>query len=159
MRSSRLLFLSLLGALPWMADEVPPAPRQPIAYSHKTHVGLGLKCAECHTMPGKGEAATFPAESKCMSCHSAIKTDSPEIQKLAAYHRDKKPVPWVRVYKLPDYVWFSHKTHSKSKCETCHGPVAEREVLAREKPITMVACMACHEDTGASNECNFCHNP
>jgi hypothetical protein len=159
MRSSRLLFLSLFAALMWTAEQTPTAPVQPIPYSHKTHIAVGLKCADCHTMPGKGEMATFPPESKCMACHASIKTDSPAIQKLATYHRDKKPVPWARVYKLPDYVWFSHKRHAKSTCEACHGPVAQRDVLARELPITMVACMACHEDHNAPNECNVCHNP
>ena len=58
---------------------------QPVAYSHKTHIALGLKCVECHTMPGKGEVAGFPPESRCMACHIAIKKDSPEIRKLAGY--------------------------------------------------------------------------
>ncbi|MBI1787412.1 MAG: cytochrome c3 family protein [Acidobacteria bacterium] len=132
---------------------------QPIPYSHKTHLKLGLKCAECHTLPGKGEAAGYPPESKCMACHAQVKRDSAAIGKLAGYFQLKKPVPWQQIYRLPDYVWFSHKRHSKSACETCHGPVAERDVIVKEKAITMVACMACHEDTSAPNECNSCHNP
>jgi hypothetical protein len=135
------------------------AQQQPIRYSHKVHVQLGLKCGDCHTMPGKGEAATFPPEAKCMSCHTAVKADSPEIRKIAEFAASKKPIPWVRVYQLPGYVWFSHKRHAKSGCETCHGPVAERDQLAKEKPITMVTCMDCHESTGAANECDSCHNP
>lgn len=135
------------------------AAEQPLPYSHKTHVKLGLRCAGCHTMPGKGEMATFPPESLCMTCHASIKKDSPAIQKLAAFAKDKKPAPWVRIYKLPDYVWFSHKVHmKKAACETCHGPVAERDVVKQEKPITMAACMACHDETNALNECNTCHS-
>jgi c(7)-type cytochrome triheme protein len=66
----------------------------------------------------------------------------------------------VRIYRLPDYVWFSHKVHSKKvTCESCHGAVAERNVLTRAKPITMKACMACHDEAEAPNECNTCHNP
>lgn len=143
---SPLLCLSLLVA-------------QPIAYSHRTHVRLGLKCAGCHPMPGKGAAAGLPPESLCMSCHADTKGDSPQIRKLAEFHKQRKPVPWVRVYKLPEYVWFSHKRHGKTVCETCHGPVAERDVIVKERPITMKACMDCHEEKGASLECNFCHNP
>ncbi len=136
------------------------AADQPLPYSHKTHVALGLKCSGCHTMPGKGEMATFPPESLCIGCHSFIKKDSPHIQKLATFAREKKPVPWVRVYRVPDYVWFSHRIHSKgAKCETCHGDVAARDVVKQEKPITMAACMSCHEETNAPNECNTCHNP
>ena len=29
-------------------DPVGYAPAQPIAYSHKTHLALGLKCSGCH---------------------------------------------------------------------------------------------------------------
>src|SRR5207244_8183725 len=79
---------------------------QPIPYSHKTHVALGMKCNGCHTMPGNGEAATFPSESLCMGCHASVKKDSPHIQKLAEFAKEKKQVPWVRGYRLPDYVRF-----------------------------------------------------
>ena len=135
------------------------AAEQPIPYSHKTHVALGLKCLGCHTMPGNGEMATFPPESLCMGCHATVKKDSPHIRKLAEFARDKKPAPWVRVYRAPDYVWFSHKIHVKQTgCERCHGPVGERSVLTREKSINMAACMACHEEMEAPNECNTCHS-
>jgi hypothetical protein len=110
-------------------------------------------------MPGNGEMATYPPESLCMSCHATVKKDSPNIKKLAEFAKEKKPVPWVRIYKLPDYVWFSHKVHmKKATCETCHGPVAERSVLTKEKPINMTSCMSCHDETDAPNECNICHN-
>ena len=146
----RLLFLSFF---------VLAAAEQPIPFSHKTHVALGLQCASCHTMPGKGEAATFPAESTCMECHAAVKKDSAAIQKLTDFARKKEPVPWVRVYKLPDYVWFSHKVHGKAAgCGKCHGDVAALGVMVKEKPIDMNSCMSCHDEHKASNECNLCHN-
>jgi len=136
------------------------AVEQPLPYSHKTHVALGLKCLGCHVMPGDGEMATLPPESLCMGCHTSVKKDSPHIRKLAAFAQSKKPVPWKRVYRLPEYVWFSHKVHTKgTTCERCHGPVAERDQMKQEKPLTMIACMACHDETGALNECNTCHNP
>jgi hypothetical protein len=139
-----------------------PAVQQPIPYSHKTHLKLGLTCADCHTLPGKGSAAGFPPESKCMRCHTAVKAESAHIRKLAAYAQEGREVPWVRVYKLPDYVWFSHRRHhvnARIGCETCHGPVSERDAIVKEKPIDMRSCMACHEERNASNECSFCHNP
>ena len=95
-----------------------------------------------------------------MQCHAAVKRDSAAIQKLAAFVKEKKPVPWVRVYKLPNYVWFSHKVHSSSAaCAKCHGDVAARDVMVKEKPIDMNSCMNCHDEEKASNECNVCHNP
>jgi hypothetical protein len=97
-----------------------------------------------------------------MACHAAIKADSPAIQKLAESEKSQKPVEWVKVYKVPDYVWFSHQTHAvdaKVACDECHGPVAEREVIFKEKPTSMVSCMECHAKHEAPNDCDLCHNP
>jgi len=111
-------------------------------------------------MPGKGEAATFPPETKCMECHVAVKKDSPAIEKLVKFVKKKEPVPWVRVYKLPEYVWFSHKIHSAAAtCDKCHGEVGKKDVVVKEKPIDMNSCMNCHDEHKAPNECNVCHNP
>ena len=97
-----------------------------------------------------------------MVCHATIKAETPGIQKLAAYYKDRQPVPWVQVYLLPDFVFFSHKTHiqrGKVACETCHGPVAEREVITKEKSISMKACVDCHAERHARVACNTCHSP
>ncbi|MBM3776235.1 MAG: cytochrome c3 family protein, partial [Acidobacteria bacterium] len=108
-----------------------------------------------------GDFAELPATSVCMSCHSQIKPDSPHIQKLAGFHDERKPVPWKRVYRIPDYVFFNHRQHvtaARAGCETCHGPVAERDVLRKEKDTSMAACMDCHRSNGASLACNYCHD-
>ena len=136
------------------------ALQQPIPFSHRAHTAEGVKCLDCHAIRKPGFAAGLPKEETCMACHSTIKTDSQSVQKLANYFKDKKPVPWVRVYRVPDYVWFSHESHHKVAqiaCETCHGPVAERDVLTKEKPTSMASCMECHAARKAPNECNFCH--
>lgn len=142
-------------------EKLPGDPvAQPIAYSHKQHLAMGLKCANCHTMPGEGYLATYPKESFCMSCHTAVKKESPEIQKLAAYAAKKEAVPWKRVYRVPDIVWFNHAQHvndAKIECGTCHGEVAKREVLFQEKSTSMGTCMACHAMEGAPNGCDTCH--
>src|SRR3954452_4641731 len=88
--------------------------QQPVPYSHKTHLALGLKCNSCHTNPDPGELMGYPAENFCMTCHQAVKPDSPHIQKLAAAAKEKKRIPWVRVYCLPAYVYFSHRVHTEA---------------------------------------------
>jgi len=136
------------------------APQQPIPFGHRAHTTVGVKCLDCHAIRKPGFAAGLPKEETCMACHSTIKTDSQTVQKLANYFKEKKSVPWVRVYRVPDYVWFSHESHHKVAqiaCETCHGPVAERDVLTKEKPTSMASCMECHAARKAPNECNFCH--
>ena len=135
------------------------AQQQPVPYSHKTHLALGLKCSSCHKNPDPGEVMGYPAESFCMGCHEAVKPDSPHIRKLAAAAAEKKHLPWVRVYRLPDYVYFSHRvhTHAGVACETCHGPVRERDVITKEVTHNMHSCMACHTASKARNDCATCH--
>ena len=140
-----------------------PPPEQPIPYSHKLHVGkLGLKCAECHPGDRDGFMMEYPSERKCMGCHAAIKTDSPHVEKLAEFADAGKSVPWARIYRVPDYVWFAHASHTDDAgiaCQACHGPVAEREKLFKEKATNMIACMDCHAEKDAPNDCDFCHDP
>lgn len=132
--------------------------QQPVPYSHKTHLALGLKCDSCHKNPDPGESMGFPAESFCMGCHQAVKADSPHIGKVAAAAREKKPIPWVRVYQLPTYVYFSHRVHTAgATCDSCHGPVRERDLTTKEVVHTMRSCMACHDATKAKNDCKACH--
>ncbi len=135
------------------------AVEQPIPYSHKTHLTMGLKCNGCHTNPDPGEMMKFPAVATCMGCHNAVKTDSPHIQKLAAASQEKKEIRWVRVYQIPGYVSFNHRLHTEGgvTCETCHGPVRERDVLTKEVKQDMGTCMACHSKMKVSNDCTFCH--
>lgn len=153
--------LALLAQAERPAVEAPPPP-QPIPFNHKVHVGFGIKCLNCHALKEPGAYAGYPKENLCMTCHETIKSDSPAIQKLAEHAKMGKPIPWVKIYKVPEYVWFSHQAHHKGaaiECETCHGPVAEREVIVNERPTSMQSCMACHAKRGASNDCGFCHNP
>ena len=140
----------------------PPAPIQPVAYSHKTHLALGMQCQTCHANPAPGDLMTFPATSTCMGCHAKIATDKkkPSIQKLAEYDKSKTPVPWVRVYTaLPGTGW-SHRKHLDAgmKCEMCHGPVAQMDVMAKVKSVTsMGGCRDCHNSHNAPTTCVTCH--
>jgi predicted CXXCH cytochrome family protein len=145
-------------------DPVGYAPAQPIAYSHKKHLALGLNCSSCHGTKGteedEGFAMGFPKEDFCMSCHSSVKKDSPEIVKLAKAAADKKPVEWKRVYRLMPIVWFSHSVHvedAKIECRTCHGDVASMSVTSKARVLNMKDCMDCHAERGAPNGCDTCH--
>ncbi len=158
-----LAWLIPVAALLAQHEPKPPvgsAPTQPVPYSHKVHLGLGLKCVECHKTVMEKSAAGLPAESLCMNCHRVIKTESPAIRTLAQFHQEKKTVPWVRVYLLPNFVYFSHKRHhvkARIECAECHGDLASQEVVRKEKPIGMSACMACHDQRKANNNCDACH--
>lgn len=133
--------------------------RQPILFNHKIHVEKGVKCLDCHKGAEKKRQAGLPEMKDCMVCHQTIATDNAEIQKMTMLVRDGIKLDWVRVYKTPDFVFFSHKNHVKAgeTCETCHGPVATRAVLAKEVSTNMTACMNCHVERQATTECYFCH--
>jgi hypothetical protein len=152
----RVMLVPLCALLLHAAD----APTQPIPFSHKVHAGtMKLACKMCHSNPDPGEAMTIAGVGRCMECHSAIKTGSPSIQRLAQYAKDGHEVPWVRIYRLPGFVDFSHREHlaAGNTCEECHGPVAEREELSKEKETNMGACRACHAAKKASEHCAYCH--
>ena len=103
----------------------------------------------------------IPAADLCMKCHTSVKADSPAIQKLAEFAKDKRDIRWERIYEIPTYVTFSHRTHTTSgnTCAECHGPVAERDQLFREVDMSMTGCMNCHSMKGASTDCSYCHEP
>jgi cytochrome c3-like protein len=140
------------------ADHTPPA--QPVAYSHQTHLALGLECSFCHTNPEPGNLMTFPPTSTCMSCHTTVATKKPSIQKLASLAKSEQPIPWVRVYTLTAGVNWTHRKHLEAgiKCETCHGQVADMAVMSQATSVTsMGVCINCHKLHAAPTVCQTCH--
>lgn len=146
---------------PTPAPATPPdAPTQPIPFNHKLHIQTAkMACTDCHESRGNGSIVAIPQPPKCMLCHVAIATDKPDIQRLAAAAKNEETIPWVRVYRVPSFVTFSHKTHTAAgnTCEECHGPVAERTAIALEKPTSMGNCVACHQAKQAPVTCDTCH--
>lgn len=138
----------------------PPPPAQPIPFSHKLHIGeLNLECKTCHANPDPGERMGLAAPAACMECHSTVGADSPAIQKLAAFAKNRREIRWARIYEIPAYVRFSHRTHltAGTTCAECHGQVKEREQLYREVDLSMAGCVNCHRARKASIDCAFCH--
>ncbi|EWH15276.1 cytochrome c class I [Cellulophaga geojensis KL-A] len=90
-----------------------------------------------------------------------------EIKKLYAavgwdeenqkYTGESKPVEWVRIHNLPDFVYFNHSQHvsvAGVECQTCHGPIEEMEVVSQHAPLTMGWCINCHRETNVKMEGN-----
>jgi cytochrome c2 len=134
------------------------APKQPIAFSHKLHAGMyEIDCNYCHVGVNRGKRATIPSVNICMNCHNAIKTTSPEIQKIWKAVRNNKPIEWVRVHNLPDLAYFNHAQHVKVggvECAACHGDVAKMEVVTQHSTLTMGWCINCHRQTAVKGEGN-----
>jgi hypothetical protein len=163
----RLLSLVLIGSVVLLflplnfaqQDERRQGVKQPIAFNHKLHAESGLQCSSCHTKAESKDQAGIPNAKDCLACHRKIPTASATLQTLVVYEKTRRAIPWVRIYKLPGFVFFSHQAHLKARadCATCHGEVQAREALWQEKEISMTACMNCHKERNASTECNLCH--
>lgn len=73
-----------------------------------------------------------------------------EIAKIAEARQLTKPIEWIRVHMLPDYVFFSHAQHvtaGKVACTTCHGPVQTMNILEQFSDLSMGWCINCHRQT------------
>jgi hypothetical protein len=70
----------------------------------------------------------------------------------------KRPIPWVKVHDLPDFVHFTHKRHVKAglECQECHGEVQDDMTVGRRvSELTMGWCLNCHESHPSIQE-NYC---
>jgi len=157
---SLFMVLTLLLGFRWNKQR--KAPDQPIAYSHEVHVGkLGLECLFCHESADKSTFAGVPSVETCMSCHVAVKTDSPEVQKIHKYWEDEEPIPWNRVYRIRirNHVYFSHERHVKAgvDCQHCHGELKAMAKVRAVSSLKMGWCVSCHQDNGAPTDCLICH--
>jgi hypothetical protein len=133
---------------------------QPVAYSHKQHIALGLQCEACHTNPEPGIEMGFPPTAMCTSCHSETSGNAPSIAELDTAAASGEPVPWVRVYQIMDGITWSHRSHTTRglACEACHGDVSQSEAMAEETAVAaMASCISCHNAHEAEAQCTTCH--
>jgi len=155
-RSSLFGVLSLVLFLGWLiftlmrsswATKQNEFVEQPLQFSHAHHVGgMGLDCRYCHTSVEKSSFAGIPPTKTCMNCHSQIWTNAPILEPVRASFRNDKPLNWIRVNDLPDFVYFNHQIHIKQGvgCDTCHGPVDKMPLMYQAKPLLMEWCVGCH---------------
>lgn len=149
-------------------------PKQPIWFSHKIHAGQnGINCVYCHNSVEKGKAAGIPSANICMNCHMGVaegkisgKTEIAKIYDAIGWDADKlrykenyqqKPIEWVRIHNLQDFVYFNHSQHvvvGKQECQTCHGPIQEMDEVYQFSELTMGWCIDCHRKTEVSMEGN-----
>jgi len=159
------------------------APIQPIHYSHKIHAGDNqIDCKYCHSSARTSQTAGIPSLNVCMNCHENISDYNgeedlangytkdfytAEIQKLyeavgwdpntRTYSKEPKPVKWVRIHNLPDFVYFNHSQHvsvAGLECQTCHGAVESMEIMEQHATLSMGWCLDCHRTTNIKVEGN-----
>lgn len=134
---------------------------QPISFSHRFHVTTKqVSCVFCHHQALTTARAGIPSVSTCMLCHERIIAAHPQIVLLTDYYNRREPVPWVRVNKVRDFVFFNHQRHVQAgfDCSRCHGNVAQMErVTAPVNLNRMGFCVQCHRDENYSRDCLICH--
>jgi menaquinone reductase, multiheme cytochrome c subunit len=139
-----------LGASP-KTTAVGYQPIQPVPYSHALHAGkLGIDCRYCHTTVENSNFASIPPTETCMNCHTNIRTESAALAPVRESWATGKPVEWIRVHELPQYVYFSHQAHVNHGvgCIECHGRIDQMERVYQAKPLSMSWCLDCHRDPG-----------
>ena len=133
-------------------------PVQPVPYSHAKHAGeLGIDCRYCHNTVEKSAFAAIPPTDTCLNCHDTIHNNTDKAKRSVALapvyeSRDTgKPVPWVKVHDLPDFVYFNHSAHvgAGMSCVECHGNVNHMETVSQVQPLNMGWCLECHRDAAA----------
>ena len=148
--------LLLVGGLVGLAIVIGSSPyvtraqeyvEQPVQFSHLHHVGDdGIDCRYCHTSVETSSFAGIPPTKTCMNCHSQIWSNAPILEPIRASFREDKPLRWIRVHDLPDFVYFNHSIHIKKGvgCETCHGRVDQMPLVKQENTLQMSWCLDCH---------------
>jgi hypothetical protein len=122
---------------------------QPVQFSHQHHVGgIGIDCRYCHTSVEVSSSAGIPPTKTCINCHSQIWAESPYLEPVRASFREDRPLRWIRVHDLPDFVYFNHSIHVNKGvgCETCHGRVDRMPLMVQQASLQMEWCLDCHRD-------------
>ena len=136
-------------------------PEQPIPFSHRVHAGVkAIQCRFCHPYVERSIHPGIPPIEKCLFCHRYIIADHPWIQKEHAFFKAQKPVPWQKVFLLPEHVLFNHQRHIKKEveCQKCHGAVETMDRL-KGRRFEMGFCVECHREKKAALDCWLaCHS-
>jgi hypothetical protein len=131
-----------------------------VPFDHAIHAGqYDMPCLGCHVYAGSSPSAGLPSVRKCMGCHKFIAKDKPGVQALAALFEQGQPPRWLRVTRLPDFIYFSHRMHVRSKvaCSDCHGEVKAMHMVVPAAQLTMGRCLGCHGERNATVDCIACH--
>lgn len=144
---------------------------QPIPFPHDLHAGRSqIPCQYCHTSADRSPDAGIPAVQVCAGCHivsgapgqpgqALFRADSAGIKLLLEYWNQQRPIPWVRIYDIPDHAHFPHMRHIKGgvTCQECHGPVETMREIELAQPLWMGWCVECHRARQVRTDCAVCH--
>ena len=128
-------------------------PIQPVSFSHAIHVGqVGLDCRYCHTGEDKSWYSNIPAAGTCMNCHRQVLKDDPRLALVRESAATGRPIPWIQIHRVPDFVYFNHAVHINRgiSCVECHGRVDQMDEVYHAKSLAMAFCLDCHRHPAAA---------
>jgi hypothetical protein len=128
-------------------------PIQPVSFSHAIHVSqVGLDCRYCHTGEDKSWYSNIPTASTCMNCHRQVLKDDPRLALVRESAATGRPIPWVQIHRVPDFVYFNHAVHVNRgiSCVECHGQVNQMDEVYHAKSLAMAFCLDCHRHPAAA---------
>ncbi len=110
----------------------------------------------------------LPVSEELKKLYAAVGFNPETLQPDAGLQ--PRPIEWIRVHDLPDFVVFDHSRHVNAgvNCQQCHGAVETMEKVAQVEDLTMGWCVNCHRDVNhgelpdlqgrfASTSCVVCH--
>lgn len=140
--------LMVFARTPYVTGQFRPIP-QPVSFDHRHHVDDdGIDCRYCHDLVSRSPSAGVPPTERCLHCHSQIWNESPLLEAVWRSDAADEPIPWLRVHRLPDFVYFDHSAHVNNGvgCVTCHGRVDTMARVYQSAPLTMQWCLGCHRN-------------
>ena len=138
-------------------------------------------CMNCHSaIQAPAGAIREEQERAAAEKRTARPVVSPGIQRLydamgldSSLNPDPSRGPhrieWTRVHRLPDFVYFDHRSHVNTgvRCQTCHGPVETMQRVRQVSDLSMGWCVDCHREANrngtdgrrvhATLDCAGCH--
>jgi len=125
------------------------AREQPLQFSHKHHVADdGIDCRYCHTSVESSAVAGIPPTRTCMNCHSVLFNTVGYLEPIRESYRTDQSIPWVKVHRLADFVYFNHSIHINKGvgCSSCHGQVNQMPLVFQANTLLMQWCLDCHRN-------------
>jgi class III cytochrome C family protein len=132
-----------------------PAPAD--SFSHDRHTKLA--CLTCHVTRRPNASLTFTPPRGCQICHHQAPATSDCAKchmpgEIAPAHAETIAVAVVNNLARARPVAFSHATHSRLRCTSCHT-----SAVSLDPADSVKSCAACHDDHhSARRDCASCHS-
>ncbi len=127
-------------------------------FDHVIHAENDLECTDCHRAIAGSDGITTPDRADCADCHAEYEAGKPPGKyDLSLFASSDSP--WQHVSRLPDERIFSHQDHVAvvAQCRDCHVGITGSRRVDKSLAVTMDACVSCHTEQRAANECQTCH--